>query len=147
MINRVSVTKDMALEEGSVHANEAFRVQRTAHVVDVCLPGTIKTREITSPKGVQDPCQLVLGVLLDERLVCRIRVILGEFWSGPVLGWRMFKTQFFVAISQTGAATRRGVERAVIRDLRSRGTTERYDREDSRSSLRTPMGGTGFGRA
>ena len=81
VINRVRVTKDMALEERCVHANEALWVEGAAHVVDVCLAGTVKSGEVTSAKRVEDPSQLVLGVLLDERLVCRIRVILGEFWG------------------------------------------------------------------
>ncbi|KAF7791357.1 hypothetical protein EIP86_002371 [Pleurotus ostreatoroseus] len=77
VINRMGVTKNMALKEGRVDTNKALGVQGSTHVVNVGFAGTIEPGKVASSKRVEDPSEVILRVLFDESLEGKIGVPLG----------------------------------------------------------------------
>jgi hypothetical protein len=53
--DRMGVSQDAAHEEISMHFDEAFWVDRAAHVVDIGFACTFQPCKIRPPEGVQNP--------------------------------------------------------------------------------------------
>lgn len=73
--------------------HETIGVQRATHVVDVGLASPIDPREVGASEDVEGPGELVLGILLQECLVCDGgRVVGGVVRSGKsdCVNWRRF---------------------------------------------------------
>lgn len=65
----MGVAEDVAVKEASMDADQALGVERAAHVVDIRLAGAVETREVATTQGIEDPGELILRVLLEERFV------------------------------------------------------------------------------
>lgn len=74
----MSVTQNMALEEGSVDTNKTLGIERSAHIVDIGFACTIKSSKVASSERVKDPSEMVFRVLLDETLEGNVGIVFDE---------------------------------------------------------------------
>lgn len=57
-------------------ADQTLGIERAAHVIDIGFARSVEPREVAAAKRIEDPGELVLGILLQEGLVrCRRAVL------------------------------------------------------------------------
>ena len=80
-----------------MNLHKAFGEQRPSHVVDICLFGTIKAGEVTTPQRVDDPCFPVFRIRIEK--ICESGVKLRS--RVPVTLWSFeeaFDTRFIIGV-------------------------------------------------